>query len=81
MSEPQYDQHDADVYYLMQEKRAAEKQRDQLRSALVGLVGVDGRADLEQMEAMMRMVPQPAQDRAATIDAVHALIATLPEGA
>lgn len=56
-----------------------EQQRDMLRAALVGLVGVDGRVDLEQMEAVMRLLPAPAQDKAATIDAIHALVATLPE--
>lgn len=54
-------------------------QRDQLRAALAALVGVDGRTELEQLEATMRLLPMPAQDRAQTIDAIHALIATLPE--
>ena len=53
-------------------------QRDKLRAALVGLVGVDGRAELEQMEAVMRLIPQPAEDRASTIDAIHALLSTVP---
>ena len=51
-------------------------QRDQLRAALVGLVGVAGLAELEQMEVVMRLMPAPAADKAATIDAIHALIAT-----
>jgi len=51
----------------------------QLRGALVGLVGVDGRTDLEALEAQMRLLPMPAVDRAITIDAIHALLATLPE--
>jgi hypothetical protein len=59
------------------EKLRAE--RDLLRAALVGLVGVDGKIDLEQMEVVMRAMPAPAQDKAATIDAIHALIATIPE--
>ena len=46
-----------------------------LRSALVGLVGVDGRAELEQMEVFIRAAVAPAADKAATIDAIHALIA------
>jgi hypothetical protein len=50
----------------------------QLRSALVGLVGVNTRAELEQMEAFMRLMPAPAEDKAATIDAIHALLATMP---
>lgn len=53
-------------------------QRDQLRGALVGLVGVDGRADLEQIATVMRAVPD-ATDRAVTVAAVQALIATLSE--
>lgn len=55
-------------------------QRDRLRSALAALVGVDGRDELEQMEAFMRLAPAPAEDKAASIDAIHALIATLDEG-
>lgn len=51
-------------------------QRDRLRAALVGLVGVDGAADLQQMEVVMRLMPAPAEDKAATIDAIHALLAT-----
>ena len=53
----------------------AERERDQLRAALVGLIGVDGREELEQMEAVMRLMPAPAEDKAATIDAIHALLA------
>jgi hypothetical protein len=53
---------------------------ERLRAALVGLVGVDGKDELEQLEAAMRLMPAPAQDKAATIDAIHALIATLPDG-
>lgn len=53
-------------------------QRDQLRTALVKIVGVDGRDELEQMEVVMRLMPAPAEDKAATVDAIHALLATLP---
>ncbi len=49
-----------------------------IRSALAGLVGADGKEELEQMEAVMRAMPAPAQDKAVTIDAIHALIASLP---
>lgn len=55
-------------------------ERDRLRAALVALIGVDGKAELEQMEAMMRLMPAPAEDKAASVDAIHALIATLPDG-
>lgn len=56
--------------------RRVEAERDLLRVALVKLVGVDGRAELSEMEAVMRLMPAPAEDKAATIDAIHALIAT-----
>ena len=54
-----------------------ETERDRLRAALVALVGVDGRDELGQMEAVMRLIPAPAEDKAATIDAIHALMATV----
>jgi len=49
-----------------------------LRNALVGLVGVDGKDDLEKLEAMMRLMPAPDADKAVTINAIHALLETLP---
>lgn len=55
----------------------ATAERDRLRSALVGLVGEDGRADLEQLEAKVRAAWAPSEDKAVTIDAIHALLATL----
>lgn len=57
---------------------AVQAQHDRLRAALVGLVGVDGRSELEQLEAAMRLMPAPAEDKAATSDAIHALIASAP---
>jgi len=79
MSDPSkaLDQTDADNFYITEENRALRQQRDMLRAALVGLVGVDTRAELEQLEAVMRLTRAPAEDKAATIDAIHALIATL----
>lgn len=58
--------------------RKAEQDIHRLRGALVGLVGVDGKKELEQMEAQLRLLPIPDEDRAATINAIHALMATLP---
>ncbi len=70
------DQTDADNFYITEENRELHRQRDMLRAALVGLVGVDGREELEAMEGVMRLMPAPAADKAATIDAIHALITT-----
>lgn len=58
-------------------------ERDRLRAALVRLVGVDGRAELEALETAMRSIPAASEDKAASLDAIHALLATLdtpPEG-
>lgn len=49
-----------------------------LRAALVGLVGVDGREELEQMEAVIRQSPAPDDDKVAALNGIHALLATLP---
>ncbi len=54
----------------------AERDREVLRTALVGLVGASTQDELEAMEAVIRLTPQPAQDKAVAIDAIHALIAT-----
>lgn len=48
-----------------------------LRSALVGIVGADG-SELGGMELALRLAPMPAKDKAVTIDAIHALLETLP---
>ncbi len=47
-----------------------------LRRALVGLVGADDPAELRQMEAAMRILPAPDEDKIWTINAIHALLAT-----
>lgn len=77
MSEPQYDQQDANNYYIAKENRELRQQRDMLRAALAGLIGVSTREELEQMEVFIRCEAAPAQDKANIIDAIHALIATL----
>lgn len=61
--------------------RALLEERALLRAALVGLVGVDGREVLEHMEALMRRIPAPADDRANSIAAIQALLRTLPPAA
>lgn len=63
--------------YFQHEYQEMREQRDLLRAALVKLVGADTKAELEQMEIVMRSLPAPAEDKAATIDAIHALLATL----
>jgi hypothetical protein len=55
--------------------------RQRLRNALARLVGVDGRTELEQLEVVMRVMPGPAEDVAASVDAIQALLATLPSEA
>lgn len=51
-----------------------------LRSALIGLIGVDTESDLRQMEATMRLLPAPENDKTVSINAIHALLATFPTG-
>ena len=54
---------------------------DRLRASLAALVGVDGKQELKQLELFLRSAPAPAEDRAVAIDAIHALLATLPKEA
>lgn len=53
-------------------------ERNRLRAALVALVGANERLELLQMEAAIRAVPAQVEDKATLIDAIHALLATLP---
>lgn len=55
----------------------AESKVAKLRAALVGVVGVDGKDELEKVEALVRITPAPEKDKAAIINAIHALIDTL----
>ncbi|WP_231409656.1 hypothetical protein [Ralstonia solanacearum] len=50
-----------------------------LRAALVGLVGADDKEELEHMEDAMRALPVPEHDKAATVLAIQALLATNPK--
>lgn len=52
------------------------EERDRLRAALVGLVGASEPDELREMELAMRALPAPAEDKAAALEAIHALIAT-----
>lgn len=58
--------------------RKAEDDIAMLRAALVGLIGVDGKDDLKQMEATLRLLPAPDADKVVSINAIHALLATVP---
>lgn len=58
--------------------RQAENDIALLRRALIGLVGVSEKAELEQMDVAMRLVPAPEADKIASLNAIHALLATLP---
>lgn len=49
-----------------------------LRAALVGLIGTDSEQELRQMEATMRTLPALGADRAVSINAIHALLSTMP---
>ena len=51
-------------------------QRDKLRAALVGLVGESDPQRLAEVEAIMYMAQVSAKDKAAMINAIHALIET-----
>lgn len=58
--------------------RKAEADIALLRSALAGLIGADTEDELQQMEATMRLLPAPEADKAVSITAIHALLATMP---
>lgn len=49
-----------------------------LRGALVGLVGVDDEESLNRMELAVRMLPRCEEDKAVTLNAIHALLKTAP---
>ena len=50
---------------------------DRLHRALVGLVGASTKTELQMMELMMRSACAPSADKAASIDAIHALLESL----
>ncbi|MBF0350923.1 MAG: hypothetical protein HQM11_07805 [SAR324 cluster bacterium] len=61
--------------------RKAESDIALLRNALAGMVGVSDKAELEQMEMAVRVIPAPEADKIASLNAIHALLATLPNSA
>lgn len=49
-----------------------------LRAALVGLIGADTEPELRQMELVIRSLPiMPEAQKAVSINAIHALLATM----
>ena len=44
-------------------------------AALAGLVGSSDRAELEQMESLIRVAPAPDADKVAALNAIHCLLA------
>ena len=61
--------------------RKAEADIAMLRAALAGLVGADSEQELRQMEAAMRMLPAQDADKVVSINAIHALLATMTPNA
>ncbi len=58
--------------------RKAEAEIALLRDALAGLVGVSDKTELEQMEIACLVLHVPTEDKIASLNAIHALLATLP---
>jgi hypothetical protein len=55
--------------------RAVEARLAKAMAALAGLVGSSDRAELKQMEAMMRVTPAPDADKIAALNAIHCMLA------
>jgi hypothetical protein len=56
--------------------RQAEAKIKKLRAALIGLIGAVDKAELEKMEALIRIAPVPDIDKTAGINAIQALLDT-----
>jgi hypothetical protein len=56
--------------------RKAEQQISVLRSALVGLLGVDGKNDLIQMKTHIQNFPDTEPNKAVSLNAINALLDT-----
>ncbi len=59
--------------------QAARVQIASLRTALANLVGASTEEELKGMEFVIRSTKAPAADKTAALDAIHALLATMPE--
>jgi hypothetical protein len=60
--------------------RKAEATIKKLRNAIIGIIGAESLAELSAMEIYIRTCDAPDSDKAFTINAIHALMETLPEG-
>ena len=58
--------------------RKAEADIALLRGAMADLIGASDNAELEQMELAMRLLAAPESDKIASLNAIHAMLATLP---
>ena len=59
--------------------RQAESVIEKLRKALFGLVGAETKDELERMEVAVRLLPySPESDKIASINAITALLETMP---
>ena len=56
-------------------------QRDNLRAALEGLIGASAPAELRDMEAAVRLLPAADDDKAVSLNAIHALLSLHQEAA
>lgn len=54
--------------------RAVVEQRDKLYAALASLIGASDPEELRTIEVEIRLIPAPEADKAAAINAIHALI-------
>ncbi len=54
-----------------------ELENQRLRAALMGLVGVDTKQELEQMRIVIAPLPIPEADKKTTLNAIDALLETL----
>ncbi|MGN6654736.1 MAG: hypothetical protein ACTHJ9_05290 [Rhodanobacter sp.] len=70
---------DADHLAMHPKFEAAARDRQKLRDALAALVGSSNVDELHGMEVAMRELAAPDEDKAVTINAIRALIATAPE--
>ncbi len=54
--------------------RKLESDKQRLLKSLLDLVGVQTKKELEDMEAVIRLMPMPEKDRITTLNAIHTLI-------